>query len=389
MLLRYLKSLSYNSVAELRYYTFIMKKILLMATAGLLAFASCQEKAGYTIKGTIEGVAEGDTVYLQNFVDGSLVKMDSAVVKGGAFEFKGTPDSVTVSRYVTYRKNGMRMTAMVFIEKGDITLNMGVEANKVAGTMCNDAYQQFMDKFVAINKEMSEIYQKSKTDTTLTDDQRKDLEKQLAEKDSLGTEMVYNCINENINNLVGVQLLTSYANAFETAKVKALLDKVPAAYSADKDIVALKEHIATIEKTEVGQKFIDFAMNTPEGKEVKLSDFISRNKYTLIDFWASWCGPCRAEMPNVVAAYNAFKAKGFGIVGVSLDNNAEAWKKAIKDLNITWAQMSDLKGWSCEGAKLYGVRAIPATVLVDQEGTIVARNLRGEELAAKLGELLK
>ena len=350
-----------------------------MATAGLLAFASCQEKAGYTIKGTIEGVAEGDTVYLQNFVDGSLVKMDSAVVKGGAFEFKGTPDSVTVSRYVTYRKNGMRMTAMVFIEKGDITLNMGAEANKVAGTMCNDAYQQFMDKFVAINKEMSEIYQKSKTDTTLTDDQRKNLEKQLAEKDSLGTEMVYNCINENINNLVGVQLLTSYANAFETAKVKALLDKVPATYSADKDIVALKEHIATIEKTEVGQKFIDFAMNTPEGKEVKLSDFISQNKYTLIDFWASWCGPCRAEMPNVVAAYNAFKAKGFGIVGVSLDNNAEAWKKAIKDLNITWAQMSDLKGWSCEGAKLYGVRAIPATVLVDRKVlsllvTCVAKN---------------
>ena len=94
-------------------------------------------------------------------------------------------------------------------------------------------------------------------------------------------------------------------------------------------------------------------------------------------------------MPNVVAAYNDFKAKGFGIVGVSLDNNVEAWKKAIKDLNITWAQMSDLKGWDCEGAKLYGVRAIPATVLVDQQGTIVARNLRGEELSAKLGELLK
>lgn len=201
--------------------------------------------------------------------------------------------------------------------------------------------------------------------------------------------MVYNSIEENIGNLVGVQLLTSYANAFETAKVKALLEKVPATYSTDKDIVALKEHIATLEKTEVGQKFIDFTMNTPEGKEVKLSDFIAQNKLTLIDFWASWCGPCRAEMPNVVAAYSQFKAKGFGIVGVSLDNNAEAWKKAIKDLNITWAQMSDLKGWDCEGAKLYGVRAIPATVLVDQQGTIVARNLRGEELGAKLGELLK
>ena len=360
-----------------------------MATAGLLAFASCQEKAGYTIKGTIEGVAEGDTVYLQNFVDGSLVKMDSAVVKGGAFEFKGTPDSVTVSRYVTYRKNGMRMTAMVFIEKGDITLNMGAEANKVAGTMCNDAYQQFMDKFVAINKEMSEIYQKSKTDTTLTDDQRKDLEKQLAEKDSLGTEMVYNCINENINNLVGVQLLTSYANAFETAKVKALLDKVPAAYSADKDIVALKEHIATIEKTEVGQKFIDFAMNTPEGKEVKLSDFISQNKYTLIDFWASWCGPCRREMPNLVEAYAQYKGKNFEIVGVSLDQDAAAWKESIKKLNMTWPQMSDLKFWQSEGAQLYAVNSIPHTVLIDGDGTIIARGLHGEGLQAKLTEVVK
>ena len=366
-----------------------MKKLLFMATAGLLAFASCQDNAGYTIKGTIEGVSEGDTVYLQNFVDGNLIKLDSAVVKGGAFEFKGNPDSVTVSRYVTYMKGDQRMTAMVFIEKGNISLNMAPETNKVSGTMCNDAYQKFMDDFVAINQEMSDIYRKAQSDTTLTEEQRLDLEKQLAEKDSLGTEMVYNAISTNIGNLVGVQLLTSYANAFETAKVKALLDKVPATYSADKDVVALKEHIATVEKTEVGQKFIDFTMNTPEGKEVKLSDYISKNKYTLIDFWASWCGPCRAEMPNVVAAYNAFKAKGFGIVGVSLDNNAEAWKKAIKDLNITWAQMSDLKGWDCEGAKLYGVRSIPATVLVDQEGTIVARNLRGEDIAAKLGELLK
>lgn len=125
---------------------------------------------------------------------------------------------------------------------------MSAKSNKVAGTACNDAYQQFMDKFVAINQEMSDLYQKAQTDTTLTEEQRKDLEKQLAEKDSLGTEMVYNSISANINNLVGVQLLTSYANAFETAKVKALLDKVPAAYSNDKDVVALKEHIATVEK---------------------------------------------------------------------------------------------------------------------------------------------
>ena len=109
----------------------------------------------------------------------------------------------------------------------------------------------------------------------------------------------------------------------------------------------------------------------------------------MIDFWASWCGPCKREMPTVVEAYDMYKNKGFGVVGVSLDNNAESWKQAIKEWNITWPQMSDLKGWQCEGASLYGVRAIPATVLVDQQGTIIARNLRGAALMKKLGELMK
>ena len=122
---------------------------------------------------------------------------------------------------------------------------------------------------------------------------------------------------------------------------------------------------------------------------LKISDVVSKNKYTLIDFWASWCGPCRREMPNVVAAYKEYNKKGFGIVGVSLDSDAEAWKKAIKDMGMTWDHMSDVKGWQCEGAALYGVNSIPATVLVAQDGTIIARNLRGEAIKEKLAELLK
>ena len=139
----------------------------------------------------------------------------------------------------------------------------------------------------------------------------------------------------------------------------------------------------------MGQQYIDFSMQTPEGETVNLSDFVSKNQYTLIDFWASWCGPCRKEMPHVVEAYKAFKNKGFGIVGVSLDNNADKWKEAIGTLNITWPQMSDLQGWNNAGAKLYGVNSIPATVLVDQNGTIVARGLRGNAIQEKLNELLK
>ena len=363
-----------------------MKTFLWIATAGMLAFASCQSKPSYTIKGTIEGVADGEVVYLQDLVGRNWVSVDSAVVTGGTFQFTGDADTVTVSRYVTYAPGEMQ--TMVFLEPGTITLNMNKEVSKVAGTVCNDAYQKFMDEFIPLNKEMFALYQQSKNDS-LSAEQRKEAEKQLEEKDSLSMEMMFNAISSNITNLMGVQMLTNYYGAFETERIQPLVDQIPASYASNEDVVALKEHLATVAKTAVGQKFIDFTMNTPEGETVKLSDFVGKNKYTLIDFWSSWYGPCRQEMPNVVDAYKQFKSKGFGIVGVSLDKDADKWKQAIKDLNITWPQMSDLKAWQCEGAKLYGVRAIPATVLVDQEGNIVARDLRGEDIAAKLEELLK
>lgn len=367
-----------------------MKKFMFLATAGLLALASCQEKAGYTIKGTAEGVADGETVFLQDYVDGNFVKKDSAVVKAGAFEFKGTPDSVTVSRYVTCWSNNQRMMTMVFLENGVINVNLAPKGESiVAGTLCNDAYQKFMGEYGALSKEMREMYRKSMADSTLTDAQREEIMKELDKKDSLGMEMVLNAMASNIDNAMGVHMLASYGSSFPAEKVEPLLDKVPAAFSNNEKVVELKNYFSVLKKTAVGQKFTDFSMNTPEGQTVKLSDFISQNKYTLIDFWASWCGPCRREMPVVVEAYKNFKAKGFGIVGVSLDEDLDKWKKAITDLNITWPQMSDLKGWQCEGAKLYGVRGIPATVLVDQEGTIVARDLRGDDLGKKLGELMK
>ena len=175
----------------------------------------------------------------------------------------------------------------------------------------------------------------------------------------------------------------------ELEQLQALAAKVPAEYKSNERIAKLLKRIEVLAKTAVGQKFTDFTLPSPEGNPVKLSDIIAKNKYTLIDFWASWCGPCRREMPNVVAAYKEYNKKGFGIVGVSLDSDAEAWKKAIKDMGMTWDHMSDVKGWECEGAALYGVNSIPATVLVAQDGTIVERNLRGEAIKEKLAELLK
>ena len=120
-----------------------------------------------------------------------------------------------------------------------------------------------------------------------------------------------------------------------------------------------------------------------------MSDYAGKGKVVLVDFWASWCGPCRREMPNLVEAYAKYKGKNFEIVGVSLDQNADSWKEAIKTLKMTWPQMSDLKYWNSEGAQLYAVNSIPHTMLIDGEGTIIARGLHGEELQTKIAEALK
>ena len=249
-------------------------------------------------------------------------------------------------------KGDKRYFTDLFLENGNINVTLGKES-KVSGTPNNDAYQKFKDGFMALSKEMNEMYQKAQSDTSLTEEQVEAIMAEIEKKDSVGMDMVYQTIEANITNPVGVYLLPSYAGAFELDKQKALVEKIPAALVNER-INKLKAHIETSEKTAVGQKYIDFSMQT-----------------------------------NVVEAYKAFKDKGFGIVGISLDENADKWKEAITALNITWPQMSDLQGWNNAGAKLYGVNSIPATVLVDQEGTIVARNLRGDAIKSKLNELLK
>jgi peroxiredoxin len=140
-----------------------------------------------------------------------------------------------------------------------------------------------------------------------------------------------------------------------------------------------------LKKVAIGQPFIDIVMEDPEGNIKKLSDL--KGKLVLVDFWASWCRPCRQENPNVVALYNEYKVKNFDIFGVSFDNDGDKWKKAIDDDSLTWHHVSDLKGWNSAAGKLYGVRAIPHTVLVSPDGIILDKNLRGEELRKKVQEL--
>jgi peroxiredoxin len=170
---------------------------------------------------------------------------------------------------------------------------------------------------------------------------------------------------------------------FELGELESLFSAFSESVKHSPFVPYIEEHINTMRRVRVGQIYVTFSMRNSEEELVPISSFIGDN-YVLLDFWASWCGPCRVENPNLVATYNRFKDKGFEIIGISFDTNKENWLQAVKDDGLTWPQLSDLKGWNNAAGKLYGIRSIPANVLLDKEGYIIAKNLRGQELDEKL-----
>ncbi len=199
-------------------------------------------------------------------------------------------------------------------------------------------------------------------------------------------QLVRRIIRENKDNNIPVPYIVEAMQLLGYDGLKEALDP-KAAYYNHPDLAKAKQLLATYDKRAPGTKFKDMTMNDMDGKEVTLSQWAGKGNYVLVDFWASWCGPCRQEMPNVVVNYEKYHAKGFEIVGVSFDQNKEPWVKAVQTMGLRWPQMSDLKGWQCAASDLYGIRSIPASMLIDPQGTIIALDLRGKALGKKLKEI--
>ena len=360
-----------------------MKKISLMAIAAVMMVA-CQEKNAYTITGTFDSAAENDSISLQLVEGRRLVDLQKVPVVNGKFTFKGVADSVQLAA-VTIGD----AFCQLFLEPGQIAIEL--KANQMAfalGTPNNNAYEAFMSDMKALEDEYAELA-KNAQNPELSEAEVNELKKQMGEFEEKYYQAMKNSIADNAGTYFGLNNLTNSYYYYSPEELAPVLESYIAAFPTNARLLQIKKNNDITLETAVGKQFKDFEMPDVDGNMHKLSEYIAANKVTLVDFWASWCGPCRAEMPAVKDAYDAYKNKGFGIVGVSLDNNKEAWVKAIADLGIEWAQISDLQGWNCAGAKLNGVNSIPATVLVAQDGTILARNLRGEAIKEKLAEILK
>lgn len=377
-----------STFAEILNISANMKKLSYVLTGiamcGLVA--SCGHKAGYVISGNVEGASNGEIVYLQEPQGRTLVNLDSTVITNGKFEFRGTQDS-TINAVITWEAKEGPQRAGLYLENGDIKVKFTEDNNTVTGTALNNASQEMKDKIVILNNEREKI-QNTLKDSSLSETEAESKTKELEDLNKKEISIYYATIEKNIDNDLGYNLFRNIYYVLTLDEKENILSKFPAKYDNDPSIERIRAQVDSEKNTAVGKVYTNLTMNNPEGKEVSLSDYVGKGKLVLIDFWASWCGPCRREMPELVKLYNKFKTKNFEIVGVSLDNNSDAWKNAIKQMNMTWPQMSDLKGWQCEGASVYGVSSIPYTILVSADGTILERNLQGDALYQKIEELL-
>jgi peroxiredoxin len=334
-----------------------------------------------TITADITGLKD-TVVYLSTPVADSA-KTDTIPVKDGKFTWTGEvsePTKVFLMFPTRY--------AEFFLENADIHINGHADSLgdlRVTGSASQDEYIAFQASLKPITDQEEQLYKKYE-EVQGNDSAKSAWEEKAMELRKKRKAETMRYIGTHPKSPVSVANLTDMAIMGEYKQLDSLYRLLDVSAQQTATGKHLGDRITVLKKSAIGEPMIDFTQPDVNGKPVKLSDF--KGKYVLLDFWASWCGPCRAENPNVLKAYNAYKDKNFTVVGVSLDDSGEKWHKAIEEDGMPWIQLSDLKGFRNEVAQQYGIQAIPSTFLLDPQGIIIAKNLRGEALHKKLAELL-
>ena len=350
----------------------------------------------FTVEGTIGTYSAPAKIYLQYRFNGQVIT-DSTILKDGKFQFSGAIGSGPLKGNMRFNKGGTGMMSsndykQIFLEKGTITLTADslLQNAKVTGTKANEDDARYGLAFKPVDDAYAALEAKNKAATP--EQQQSEAfkaENNKAEKAISAQEAAINkkFIQDNPDSYVSLIALEGYTYGADYQDISMLFNGLTPAVQQTDAGKKFADRLPKLKAIALGAIAPEFAEADTSGKIINLSSF--RGKYVLIDFWASWCGPCRGENPNVVKAYNRFKGQSFTIVGVSLDqpNGKDKWLAAIHKDGLTWTQVSDLKFWNSKTAVLYGIQAIPQNFLIDPNGKIVAKNLRGNDLEDKLAEL--
>lgn len=372
-----------------------MKHFVAFAVGALLLTA-CNNTPGYKISGTVSNAdLNGNYVYLYEYGNTGAEAADSALVENGKFTLEGsqeTPQLYTLrfsNDVVEPQRVGTGenapFTALLVLENAKYNAEL-TENPIVTGTPENNDYAALQTELKKLRAHSQEIMADLRSEDN---DKATAAEKRYEDMETAVKNTIKEYINAHPNGQTAAKLLYDYRHGLDEKERRDIIAKAGDTFKATPGIDKIIDHLNVLEKVAIGKKFTDFEMAGPDGKMHKLSEYVGNGKVVLLDFWASWCPPCRADMPHLVNIYRQYKNKNFEIVGISLDRTHDAWLKGIKDLNITWPQLSDVKFWQSEAAALYGVNSIPHTVLIDKDGTIIDKNLRGESLEARLAETVK
>ena len=355
-----------------------------MLAAFVLAAMPIVAQVEYTVSGT--QAENGKKVWLIDQLTKKTI--DSTVVADCKFSFSGTADKDAFMA-VKAEKNGWE--AEFFNDGAPVIINLNDSTLK--GSPQNERLAKYNLEFDVMNRSFTSVVANlTEAEIKAREDELMDLMNKTTNNQIALANKIY---NEERNTMIPVAFATLYfydngVEAYdELVKEGVVFASHPYLKKKRDDVEAILKPQDSPKTAFIGQQYTDLEMADPDGKMHKISDLVGEGKYVLVDFWASWCGPCRAEMPNVLEAYNKYHDKGFEVVGVSFDQKKEAWVKAVGQLKMPWLQISDLKGWQCAAAPIYKIDAIPDNILIDPQGKIIDRGLRGKALHTRLEKLLE